>query len=284
MFGINLKSIVVSILLSELCFGFGDAFAVWCNFSPGRFHIVGNVYTCSVTKLENEFSPGTEVRGDHRRHKSDSDVNFISSDGIKFHAMPKSFQRVFPNLIGLHMKDGDIRHLTRDDLMDYPALIYLSLNMNNIEHLDSDVFEFNTKLEHISFVSNKLTSIGGSALKPLTKLHSAHFNLNICIDEYAVTRTDVEKLLPAIRTNCKVIFESAILKLEQRCSILEESLQSDIDEKSLSRPNTMLLEDQLNKQEKKLKMLENENNELKVRISQLERFIISNYPGFKLND
>lgn len=284
MFVINLKTIVVGLLLSERFFGFGDAFAVVCNFSPGRFHIVGNVYTCSVTKLENEWSPDIEVRGDHRRHKTNSDLNFISSDGIKFHAMPKGFQKVFLNLVGLHIKDGGIRHLTQDDLEDYTNLTYLSLNMNNIEHLDSVVFEFNSKLEHISFVSNKLTSIGGSTLKPLTKLHSAHFNLNICIDEYAVTRADVEKLVPIIRANCKVRFEPAILKLEQRYSILEESLRSKIAERSFLQPSTKMIEEKFDQQEKKLKILENKNDELNARISRLERFIDSNYPSFNLFD
>lgn len=280
------SSLNVFVILIMVALNLTVATKITCNYSPGRFHIVGDVYTCTITRLENEFSPGLEVSGEHRRHKTNFDVKFVTSEGIEFKAMPNGLERVFPNLIGIHLKHGKIRHLTQDNLKIYPNLVYLSLNMNDIEYLDSDVFEFNFMLEHISFMNNQLSSIGASTLKPLTKLHSAHFNSNPCIDGHAVTRNDIEKLIPILQANCKVKFEPAILRLEERCSILEKSLASENSGKSLAQPirNSASLDKQFDQQNKKIKMLEEEKNHLENRILKLEKFIKANFPIYDMWD
>lgn len=135
------------------------------------------------------------VIGKHEGSKSNDDVAVVSVKNINCDRLPSGLEKYFRNLQGIFAFSSQKKELLRDDLERFPKLKYLDISMNYIQKLPSDVFEGNPQIEWIDISDNRLKLVGLDVLNGLRKLHYANFQQNLCIDELANDRTDLERTL-----------------------------------------------------------------------------------------
>lgn len=200
-------------------------------------------YTCTVLHL---FTNSTRrnvssVSGKHIEQNTDEDITQLYIINQQMEYFPIGFTKFFRNLVAIHAGKNQLKHLERNDLKEFTKIRYLYLYTNQLEVLQSDVFQFNQALEYISFYNNRLMHIGSKILLPLTRLKTAYFNKNICIDKQAVmSEQGISELKLEIAQQCSDITDEDLMnmlklnnmkvnKLENRVAQISEQLNTIVE-------------------------------------------------------
>ena len=123
--------------------------------------------------------------------------------GETVHYLPKGFGRFFPNLVRLTVYGSELKSLSQNDLKSLTQLQIIDVSMNDLEFLDDDLFEFNSKLTHVNFTSNKLKYVGENSFNNLKNLKQIDLNSNLCINNKASLSSEIPALIQKLKTQCK---------------------------------------------------------------------------------
>lgn len=140
----------------------------------------------------------TSVNGNS---SADANRHILSIQRQTLHYLPKGIAKLFPGLLSLDISDSNLKAVKQADLKPFNKLQELALVHNDLETLDDDLFAFNTELVFLNLAYNKIKIVGENLLTPLTKLQSALFNGNICIDA-AGTKGNFTSLKNTFKTQC----------------------------------------------------------------------------------
>jgi hypothetical protein len=204
-------------------------------------------YTCTVRHLTSNRSSHVvkDVIGNHSQGKNNSDVVQLYIFQQKMNVFPQGLTDFFENIEAIHAGMNELKYLEQNDMKSFVNLRFLYLYSNLLESLQSDVFLYNTELEYVSFYNNTLDRIGSKILKPLTKLNTAYFNKNICIDKQAVhSKKEVAEIKLEIAERCSDITDedlmnvlgknqAKIMELEESVVKMSKMLESALDKLSV---------------------------------------------------
>lgn len=138
-----------------------------------------NEYRVDNLVVTTANSTVTSVNGNS---SADSNRHILSIQRQTLHYLPNGIAKLFPGLLSLDISDSNLKSLKQTDLKPLNKLQELAVVHNDLETLDGDLFAFNTELVFLNLAYNKIKIVGENILTPLTKLQSALFNGNVCID------------------------------------------------------------------------------------------------------
>ena len=179
-----------------------------CEFKNGTLYLVGNVYYCNVTSLDNSLNSMTidGYTGVHMAGRTDNDVKaiFIHNTNTKYIPANLGFS---DHLTALAVQNSNLIEIKAENFLEMQELQYLNLDGNKLLSLSSDTFSTLTKLKYLSLMSNqievipynlfsnnlnletidlddnKIKYIGSGVFDQLQKLDIAYLSGNICVSE-----------------------------------------------------------------------------------------------------
>lgn len=157
-----------------------------------------NEYRCDGLVVTADNTTVTSVNGNS---SPDANRQILSIQRQTLHYLPKGIAKLFPGLLSLDISDSDLKSLKQADLKPFTKLQELALVSNDLETLDDNLFAFNTELVFVNFSFNKIKIVGEGILTPLTKLQSALFKGNDCIDASG-TKGDFTALKNTFKSQC----------------------------------------------------------------------------------
>lgn len=187
---------------------------------------LGEFYTCAPTI---DISKGTEtvvdVTGEHLDGRTNADVAylFVMNQNV-LDRIPSGIEQFFPNLMGMQWYLGSLTALRAEDLEPFRNLIELVVWDNRIVLIDGNLFQHNPNLKKIYFQNNLLEHVGQDLLTGLSKLDTADFMNNPCINVRATTRAEIQELNHQLPIMCPQPLCSL------GCSIRIESLEVEVAE------------------------------------------------------
>jgi hypothetical protein len=242
-FNLNRKRFVELLMIFACLAVESHALTIECQFAIEDWINLNDVYGCTlesvITEPGDRWDAITKVEGEHLEGKKNEDVETLNIDNAIFHSIPRNFEFFFPNLKGLRIVHAKIRTLESDDFRAFPSLKVLCLWGNELTTLDSDIFTNTPDLEVINFGANYIKHIGPNFFEPLTKLTTAFFDENPCINH--TKPNDIASLK----------FETAV-----KCPPLFTQVEIALLNGKLATKNDEL--------EKKIVLLENRINELEM--------------------
>jgi hypothetical protein len=188
------SSLVYFYLLSIACLlSSGFTFELNCvDFEVESFGDIGSPLTCRVEGLK------VTKKGEVMTGSADSNIDLVQ--GMLLHQLtvnflPKFSQALKQNLQYLQIIECDLKSIEKDDLAQFPTLLYLVVDRNpQLESLKSDLFKATPDLKHICFSNDNLKTIGANILEPLKDLQVALFAYNPCISFRAFKKEQFEEL------------------------------------------------------------------------------------------
>jgi Leucine-rich repeat (LRR) protein len=190
----SIKLNLLFLLLSTLYLTSIDCFTLQCKFDD---YMYDKNYRCVVENLNvtsrNEIVSG--VSGLHVPRRTNADVIILMIEEQTLHYMPQGLGDFFPNLVYLNVYKSGLKEISKNDLKNFPKLQIFSATNNDIETLPGDLFQFNTKITNISFLRNKIKSIGKNIFVPLSELKDVNLVGNECINGRADKSDQIKKLL-----------------------------------------------------------------------------------------
>jgi len=189
------------ILLLALC-GYANAIYFDCDYSTPYWYVVGNVYTCKARVLPIGGNDLLGVMGNHMNGYSNNRVEGLRIDNQQISSLPTGIAKIFPNLKTLSVYNSQLKTINKEDLKPFPNLRLINFNSNQLEVLDGDLFVGTPNLEFIDFGHNKIKNVGSGLLGPLTKLTTAYFHINICINQYVTSTSAIVTLKQNLATQC----------------------------------------------------------------------------------
>ena len=189
-----------------------------CEFRDISYDIVGTLYSCVVTTLDNLQNNLTidGYSGDHMTNKNDADVKAITNRNTNTKYIPTNLGS-FSNLIALDMdnsqlveikakdfhgmqsleqislSDNKLSSVPLDAFATLTKLRFISLRRNQIEELPNDIFKNNLELVGINLYKNRIKYLGTEILNDLKKLNSVDLRYNICVSKYYNGITKITK-------------------------------------------------------------------------------------------
>lgn len=232
-----------------------------CKFINEKFRLVGRIYSCEITALENPKNNWiiTGSTGVHMMNKNDKDVQAIWIHHTNCRSIPTNLGFLF-NLTALRisksqlieiksidfngMQDLKLIGLPNNNLSIIPTnafstlieLRYISLSSNQIEELPKNVFENNPNLEQIYLVENKIKHIESALFDHLNKLNHVNLGYNVCVAKLYDGSMKILELKQDIKANCvhpkqadaaattKIQIEVDLIKFQEQIKILEKQL------------------------------------------------------------
>lgn len=163
-----------------------------------------DVYSCDVyhLRIKNANRTIDEVKGEHGRGKSNSDVKAIFINDKTCHFVPKGIGRFFKNLENLQIRNSVLSEIAKEDLRPFTKLIGLWLDGNNLKFLEADLFECSQNLQFIDFRNNRIQSISADVLDPILNLRQILFSGNVCISSNARNLIQLKDVLHEINDKC----------------------------------------------------------------------------------
>lgn len=122
------------------------------------------------------------------------------------HYIPNGLGSIFKNIKGLHITSSGIKKVTKENLQQFPHLIYLNFATNIIEYLTADLFEFNSEMRFVGFSQNRLVVIEPEVFNNLKHLNTIDLGGNTCIDKYAIS-TEIPDIKALIEKSCNYLLE-----------------------------------------------------------------------------
>ncbi|CRK91140.1 CLUMA_CG004826, isoform A [Clunio marinus] len=181
-----------------------------CFFYKINSSIIGELYNCDATVIHTGNPNVLEaVRGNHSAGLNNYLVQSINMNDYshQLRQLPSNIYQFFPSLVEINVRNSGLMSITADDLQPFPLLFVLGVTDNNITHLDGNLFQHTPNLRMVNFMNNRIETVGPGlldGLEPLRQLGSAViFWNNVCIDESAFYREDIEALIQTLETNCR---------------------------------------------------------------------------------
>ena len=176
-----------------------QSFDLECKVIRGSWSI-GEIEYCEAQNLyiTSENAEITSVNGS----TEPTSLPGLFIDHQTAHYLPKGIGRFFPNLNGLAVWSSKLKSLTQDDLKPLKQLLSVTFNDNDVTDLEDGLFEYNSKLQIVSFNDNKLKLVGENVLSILKNLNQLHFQNNVCINDDAWSSA-VPALVEKIKSQCR---------------------------------------------------------------------------------
>ncbi|CAO1294723.1 unnamed protein product [Diamesa tonsa] len=227
--------------------------ALQCEFGDVLgFTTFGNVYSCSVTALDNSNDNKvlTGYSGVHQPNKNDRDVKQIYIHDTNTKYIPAGLGS-FSDLTALIIRESQLVDMRSKDFQEMQNLEYLSLFNNKLTSVPSDAFLTLTKLKEISLSYNKIKYIGSGAFDQLKNLNDVYLDGNICVNKVYNGATAITQLKRDLKVNC--VKPDDIIQYEIENKISDESLKNRKEIKALNEMMKQLLiesrDHQMNSQE-----------------------------------
>jgi hypothetical protein len=146
----------------------------------------------------------TELYGVHGFEKENKDVKIVQISNQHLLQMPRELEGFFPNIKGFFINFCKLTSISKDDLKPYKHLMYFSVRNNLLTKIDGNLFQYNPKIEFVSFGYNKINDIGNDLMEKLKNIHIASFIKNKCIDKFATTASALQKVKKDIKARCNI--------------------------------------------------------------------------------
>lgn len=201
-----------------------------CHFSYDHdWHEIGQVYTCEVTSMD--FSDNathiTGYSGTHLYGNSSADVKAFYFGTLCYQfdlkIVPKGFLNFFPNFNMLEFNTCSIETLNGDELDEYQNLERFAILNSNVERIPGILFTFTPNLKYIWF-GFKIQRVGSGLIDYLSKLEQAYFWDNTCINQTALSSSEMPELIRGLKENCPDVDLTTITTIStttdvERCEI-----------------------------------------------------------------
>ena len=198
-----------------------------CVFDDQGYYLVGLVYSCKVTSLDNTQNNLIieGYSGVHMANKNDADVKGIWIHDTNTKYIPTNLG-TFSNLTLLYMVSTQLIEIKTKyfhGMQDLKSMSFLSnkltsvpldafatlkklrlidLSSNQLEDLPNDIFKNNLELEEIYLSDNKIKYLGTEMFNGLQKLDYVDLFGNICLNHFYVGATQITLLKDDIKLNC----------------------------------------------------------------------------------
>lgn len=143
----------------------------------------GFSYKCYIARQN--FSNNSRIKsfnGHHQAAHNNANVSVVIFEECEMFEFPKNLHTFFPHLTIIQVIDCPVKEISREDLRNYPGLLYLGVIGTNIEYLPGDLFHYTPKLEIVDFSRNRIKQIGGLLLEPLVQVKAVNFRGNESIN------------------------------------------------------------------------------------------------------
>lgn len=201
----GVKFLLVSLIAASAV----DAVQFNCVFDFYEIPLrTGALYACFSTVFSGETKSVEKVTGVHEKEYTHYDVELLIVRDQKINFVPKGIDQFFQNLKAVNFHSNNIFSISAEDLQPFPKLEYLVLYGNSLKSLDGDLFSYTPRLKYIHLGANKLRHIGENLLRNLSSLEYLNLDDNICIDESAYTREDIEILSTQLSMECPPMDET----------------------------------------------------------------------------
>lgn len=267
-----------------------------CEFKNMDYYLVGHLYTCEVTSLNNPSNNITVsgYLGVHSSKKIDNDVKATNIHDTKTKFIPKNLGLLF-NLSALTITDANLIVIKSSDFNGMQAMEYLGLWSNKLsslpvnafslltklrciamgnnllEKLPMGLFDNNLSLESIYLDGNKIRFIGLGLFDNLKQLIYVSLIRNVCADS---VYDGGNKLKNHIKINCTNPNEVPLTPTTQNPKMLE---QNEMVKKMKS------LEKELSETKKELQKIVIHNDDLKNNLETNCKCPIQDSIDVKLN-
>jgi len=136
------------------------------------YETVINNYCCYVGGYQIPANVELKFVGNHKEGKTDNDVKCIHFSICNITNVPQGLTKQFPNLeiLKIYGSGGNLKNVSRSDLIEYNNLKEIKLSSNNIEFLPGDLFEGFENLERIFLHNNNLQIVEPNILDGLENL------------------------------------------------------------------------------------------------------------------
>lgn len=149
-----------------------------------------------------------------------SNIKLLNIESLALTTFPKGIEKSFPAIEGIQIGPSQIKLIKQSDLKPFRQLKVFCLHTSELETVDEDLFDFNLELLEFHLEGNKIKHVGVGLFNALTKLQTADFNKNLCIN----MRVDDRSLLPGL-----------INELEARCAMPPQEPEVEILRRELAR-------------------------------------------------
>lgn len=198
----------MNFFLIFLLFSSTSAFQLNCIFNvPVFWSILDQLYTgiCWI----NAPIIGDRVTGYNGTHfdgRTSLDVEgLILTDDNRgfFKTIPQGLLEFFPNFRALQIVGCPaITELSGNELIEYLELELFNLGETNIDRVPGNIFQPTPNLRQAGFSNNPITRVGSGLLDNLMRLEVVYFEKNICINQNAMSPSEIPALIEALRINC----------------------------------------------------------------------------------
>ncbi|CAG9807189.1 unnamed protein product [Chironomus riparius] len=183
-------------------------------------------YTCEVISgriINKADSYVTGVQGDHKEGKSNKNVGVFDGRKVSIKYFPRNLNTYFPNIHQIFI-ERKLREITKEDLQDFPMLVYLYLSFNDIQIIEKDLFIYNPELRLVFLNENRIKYVDPNVFKNLPKLIYLGFEDNDCHSGIVEQgRSNVVGLIKKISDQCSNPIISNELELEMK--IIKQNLE-----------------------------------------------------------
>lgn len=190
----NFLTIFIAVLVISICESESLTFNCLFGYHP---------YSCKLKKSTQVTSKHDreifEVRGQHRKGKSNDDVTqfFSYEDEINF--LPRGLTKFFKNIEKIFFRHASLQEIKKYDLKEFSdKLKVLDLAYNEIRVIEKIFFKFNRNLMQIDLSFNKIFHIDSGAFRGLEKLQKLDLTSNPCTITKDFVLNDTQAVLKLI--------------------------------------------------------------------------------------
>ena len=174
-----------------------------CQFGVANYYIVGDLYSCEVTSLDNAFNKLTidGCTGTHLAYKNYTDVKGIWIHDTNTKYIPAGIGILF-YLIAFSVVNSQLVAMKSEDFQGMQNLEYLYLANNKLTSVSSDAFATLTQLRYINLRSNLINYMGSGLFDKLTNLNEVYLSGNICVTKLYEGTTAIIQLKHDVKSKC----------------------------------------------------------------------------------
>ena len=150
-----------------------------CEFEDYEFRVVGKLYTCEVTSLDNTLNNLTidGYSGEHEENKNDADVNAIWIHNTNTKYIPTNLGSLF-NLTALSIWNSELVEIKAKDFHGMQNLESINLSDNKLSSVPLDVFATLKKLRYFDLSYNQIEELPNKIFGNNLELKEIHLQCN----------------------------------------------------------------------------------------------------------
>jgi len=243
-------------------------------------------YTCEF--LNQDFSESKIISGQHKKSRTDQDVQCVSFENCTVPKLPQGITKIFPNLKAIWIEHSKLEQISKDDLAEYKNLEMFVCIDNKVKYLAGNVFEDFNNLEIISFYENNLKVVEPNILDGLNKLNYVNFWLNINYNalysstgatEYSKIMDLKDELFRKFISSESPEIKNFVKRLQLRVQQLKDSNNKLRDEVKVLENSEQILGEKYDK-----KIVENLELKQELEKSNKQQFLLTDIQNFLNNE